>query len=336
MAPTRFLILGCGSIGKRHLTNLQALGIRELLVFEQEPSRRAEITARFGVACAESLEQAWAWGPQVVFVTVPTHLHLPLALAAAERGCHLFVEKPLAHTLEGTEELVKVAARQKLISLVGCNLRFHPGLRRVKQLLEERVVGQVCSARVEVGQYLPDWHPQEDYRKNYSARRSMGGGIILDAIHELDYIRWLLGEVESVHAFCGKLSRLEIETEDTAAILLRFVAGPIAEVHLDYVQRAPRRTCQIIGDEGTILWEYGAGKVTWFTAGSRQWQTWENPAGWETNQMYVDELRHFLACLEGRESSTLDLAEGRRVLRIALAAKESSPTGRTMHLEARP
>jgi len=328
----RFLVIGCGSIGKRHIKNLLALNAGEVIGMDVQDARRHETESQFSIKTAASLEDAWKWSPHVVLVTTPTSLHLPIAIQAAQHGCHLFIEKPLADRLDGTDELMREVAARKLISLVGCNLRFHPGLQTLKRLLDERAVGQVCAGRVEVGQYLPDWHPLEDYRNNYSAKKNLGGGVILDAIHELDYIRWLLGEVKSMACFAGKLSRLEIETEDTAAILLRFASGAMGEVHLDYVQRAYRRTCQIIGDEGTILWDYSAGRVSLYAAARRDWVHFDNPQDWEPNQMYVDELRHFIACLDGKEKPVLDVAEGRRVLEIALAAKESSRSGQTIQL----
>ena len=142
---------------------------------------------------------------------------------------------------------------------------------------------------------MPDWHRLEDYRRGYSARSELGGGVILDAIHEIDYLRWLFGPVADVVCLAGKLSHLEIDTEDTAAMLLQFANGTFGEVHLDYVQRAYRRTCQIIGDEGAIHWDFAAGQVRWYSARTRLWNQYENTAGWEVNQMYIDEMKHFLA-----------------------------------------
>jgi predicted dehydrogenase len=228
------------------------------------------------------------------------------------------------------EQLLAAVRKADLITLVGCNLRFHPGLARVKNLLEEEAIGRVVAARVEVGQYLPDWHPQEDYRQSYSARRQLGGGVILDAIHEIDYIRWMLGEIAAVACFSGKVSHLEIDTEDTAAILLRFTNGALGEVHLDYVQRAYSRSCHIIGDEGTIRWDYTTGRVSYYSAASQQWQFFTNDESWEPNQMYVAEMRHFLKCLTREEPPVLDVFEGTRVLQVALAAKASSASGQVI------
>jgi predicted dehydrogenase len=211
-------------------------------------------------------------------------------------------------------------------------MRFHPGLAVVKRLLAEHAVGQIIAARVEVGHYLPDWHPWEDYRQTYSARADLGGGVILDAIHEIDYVRWLLGEVTGVFCLAGKLSHLEIDTEDNAALLLRFENGAIGEIHLDYVQRTYSRTCRIIGEEGTIHWDYVAGQVRWYCARRRNWESFDNPPNWETNDMYLEEMRHFFGCLARCAAPEQDLAEATRVLTVALAAKASASKPRWIEL----
>jgi predicted dehydrogenase len=327
----RFAVLGWGSIGKRHIANLQQLGAENIIACDTEPDRR-RAAAQYGIQAVASAGEVWSLEPEVCLITTPTASHLSLALEAAAHGCHLFIEKPLAHKWQGVDQLVDEVERRKLITLIGCNLRFHPGLRAVKRLLAENAIGRVIAVRAEVGQYLPDWHPAEDYRKNYSARRALGGGIILDAIHEIDYVRWLLGEVEDAVCFAGKLSRLEIDTEDTAAILLRFESGAIGEVHLDYVQRAHSRSCQVIGEEGTIRWDYTAGKVRWYAAEKREWQVAPDAAGRDANQMYLDEMAHFLRCLDGLEKSESSVSDGARVLKIALAAKTSAREQRLVNL----
>jgi predicted dehydrogenase len=211
-------------------------------------------------------------------------------------------------------------------------MRFHPGLVRVKQLLDGGAVGSILSARAAFGQYLPDWHPDEDYRAGYSARRDLGGGIILDAIHEVDFLRWLAGEMQSVACFSGRLSSLEIDTEDTAALLLRFANGAIGEIHLDYVQRAYSRSAEIIGEKGTIRWDYALRAVRWYSAEDRRWRAFNDPETWEPNDMYLDEMRHFLRCLDGAETPALDLINAKRVLEIALAAKAAAENRRVVEL----
>jgi predicted dehydrogenase len=327
----RFLVIGCGSIGKRHIRNLKTLGAGEIAAFDLKPERRNE-AGSLGARAIDDLAEAWSWKPDVALVTVPNSLHLPLALEAARRDCHLFIEKPLSHRLEGVDDLLKAVSERRLVTLVGCNMRFHPGLRKIKALIEEGAVGRIVAARVEGGQYLPDWHPWEDYRNGYSARSDLGGGIILDGVHEIDYLRWMLGEVGAVACFAGRLARLEIDTEDTAAILLRFLSGAIGEVHMDYVQRVYSRNCQIIGDEGTIRWAYTSGDVCWYSAAARDWEIFPNPPEWEANQMYLDEMRHFLKCLAREEKPLADVREGKRTLQVAVAAKASSACGEMIQL----
>lgn len=328
----RFLVIGCGSIGRRHIKNLTNLGAVEILVFDIRQDRRSEVKNQFGVKTLDSLEDAWEQRPNAALVTVPTSLHLPLTLKAADHGCHIFVEKPLSDRMDGLDQLLGIVRKKGLVTLVGCNMRFHPTLMTVKKLVDEGAIGRVVAARVEAGQYLPEWHPWEDYRQCYSAKRDLGGGVILDTIHEIDYIRWMLGEVQTVACFAGKLSHLEIETEDTAAILLRFHNGAIGEIHLDYIQRTYSRSCHLIGEEGTIRWDYNDGTVRWYSAKTRAWNCIRNPEGWEPNNMYVDEMEHFHRCLVLGEKPVLDVFEAAKVLKVALAAKASADQGKIVEL----
>ena len=265
-------------------------------------------------------------------MTNPTSLHIQSALAAAKQGCHVFIEKPISNTLDGIDELIDIARKKNLVVLVGCNLRFHPCLQFIKKLLDEKRIGKVISARVQMGQYLPDWHPWEDYRTMYSAHKSLGGGIILDAIHELDYINWFLGDVNQVFSFSAKLSDLDIDTEDVAEILLRLKSGAIAEVHLDYVQRYPSRTCEIIGDKGSILLNINEGTVKLYTAEKMEWEVFEQPHGYDMNQTYIDEISHFISCIKGKEEPLISITDGLDVLNIALAAKESAISGKIINI----
>jgi predicted dehydrogenase len=271
--------------------------------------------------------QALAARPDIMIVSNPTAYHLQVALPAAQAGCNLFIEKPLSNSWEGVEELLSIVQKQHLLAMVGFDLRFDPGLCKVKALLEAGCIGHVIAIQAQVGQYLPDWRSSEDYRQGMSAHAEKGGGVILDLIHELDYTSWLIGPVSQVTCFAEKVSSLEIDTEDTAAILLRFENGAIGTVHLDYIQRVPSRTCRVIGEEGTILWDYYTQKVRWYEIRKDTWQefAW---AGFQRNDRFVAEMRHVLVCLQGHEQPKVDVILGSRVLKLALAAKESALKGK--------
>ena len=231
----RFVVLGAGSIGRRHLANAVALGHTIAAVHDPDGARLLEAGQIAGgpAVLTTSEREALAVDADAALVCSPPDVHVTQARAAVARGRHVFIEKPLSHTLDGVDALVAEATRAGRAVLVGCNLRFVPSLRRVKRLLDDGRIGTPLSARAHCGYYLPYWRPHTDYRRGYAAHQSTGGGIILDAIHELDYLRWLLGEPREVFCYADKVSRLEIDTEDSADILLRFDGGAVGNVHLD-------------------------------------------------------------------------------------------------------
>lgn len=319
----KILIIGYGSIGKRHLKNMLSLGKKDT---ELMLCRSSKKEANAGNNVFFDLDEALAQKPDVVFITNPTSLHITAALKAAEKGCHLFIEKPLSNNADGVDKLLKIVEEKNLIVMVGYNMRFHQSIVLMKNLLDKKTIGKVLAARIEVGSYLPDWHPGEDYRKSYSASKALGGGVILDLSHELDYARWLLGEVREVMCFSGKLSSLDIETEDTAEIILRMESGALVEIHLDYLQRSPIRTCEIIGELGTIKWNSDEKDVKLFSIKKNKWESFKEKED-DRNSMYVDEVRHFIDCVENGKKPLVSALEGKKVLDIALAAKKSSETG---------
>src|SRR5438309_1263907 len=164
----RTLIVGAGSIGTRHMKNLRELAVTSLAVVDIDAARRKELD-REGVPAFASLEQGLAWQPQAVFIATPTQFHIEQAIEAAKAGCDLFIEKPLSHSLARCTELVELAEKNALITLVGCNMRFHLGPFRIKGLLEDQAIGRVLAARLQCGSYLPAWRPHQDYRTSYSA-----------------------------------------------------------------------------------------------------------------------------------------------------------------------
>jgi len=321
-------VIGLGSIGQRHVRNLHALSPdTHVRAYRTRRHPLPESLRGKWLTEHESLDEVLAARPQAALICNPTSLHLPLALAAARAGCHLLLEKPVSHSLEGLDELSQVVRQQRLTVLVGFQFRFHPGLQRVKQLLEEGAIGAVVHAHAHWGEYLPAWHPWEDYRQGYSARADLGGGVILTLCHPLDYLRWLIGEVHTVSAVAGQRSGLDLDVEDTADITMQFANGAVATVHLDYVQRPPAHHLEIVGQEGTIRWDNAGGTVHCFRAAKGDWETTSVPEGFERNTMFLDEMRHFLACVAGEEEPIVTLADGIRTLEVALAAKQSAAEG---------
>jgi predicted dehydrogenase len=339
----KVLFTGLGSIGQRHVRNLRALlgdGV-EILAYRsrgRSPVLNPDMTVRPGVDLETvynirgftNLESALAQSPDAVFVTNPTALHVPTALMAARAGCHLFIEKPVAHTLDGVNELIEIVERQGLVAFVAYPFRFHPGLNLIKSMIDEGRLGQPVAAHIVNGEFLPDWHPYEDYRDTHPARRELGGGCLRIQTHEFDSALWLLGLPQRVFAVGGHLSRLEVDVEDSVSVLLECqVAGrslPV-HIHLDYLQRPPQRICEVVGDAGKVISDYYANRVEFHDTATKTVATYAFN-GFERNQMFLDELSHFLACLHRVEEPVVDLHEAVRSLKIALAAEASLRSGR--------
>ena len=311
----KILIAGFGSIGRRHLRNLLAMGQNDIVLYRS--GRSTLPTDEIGSIPVEtSLKAALAHKPEAVIVANPTALHLDVAIPAAEAGCHLFLEKPVTDSLARVDELRAAMSRSGARALVGFQFRFHPGLRRAALLLQEGAIGKPVSAQVHWGEYLPDWHPWEDYRQGYAARADLGGGVVRTLSHPLDYLRWLMGEVKSAHAITGQVSNLELTVEDVAEIGLRFVNGALGNVHLNYIQRPPQHTLQIVGTNGTLQWDNSDGMLRVYAPEKQTWTLYAVPEGFDRNVMFMDETRHFLDVVQGKAEPVCTLEDGIRVVEL--------------------
>lgn len=334
----KFLIAGFGSIGRRHFRNLSALGERDILLYRTYRSTLSNDELS-GFIVETDFQKALAHEPDAVIVSNPTSLHLEVAIPAAKAGCHLFLEKPISNSLERVDELRSAVRHSTGQVLVGFQFRFHPGIQKIQELVIEGAIGRPLSARAQWGEYLPDWHPWEDYRQGYSARSDLGGGVILTLCHPLDYLRWLLGEISELWAFSGRLSDLDMDVEDTAVIGLRFTNGAVGSVHLDYYRRPSSHNLEIVGTHGTIRWDNSDGAVTLYQAGEDRlttipsvWKTFPTPMNFERNGMFLSEMRHFLEVVHGEAQPICTLEDGIQALQLASAAHLSAIQRKIVHI----
>lgn len=342
----KFLICGLGSVGRRHLRNLLALGEGDILLYRTRRSSLPDDELA-GLPVETDLQAALDHRPEAVVIANPTALHLDAAIPAAERGCHILLEKPVSHSLEGIDKLQTAVQRGGGQALVGFQFRFHPGLIQAKSLLEQGAIGRPLSVRAHWGEYLPGWHPWEDYRRGYSARADLGGGVALTLSHPLDYLRWLLGDVSALWAFSGCLSDLGLDVEDTVEIGLQYQSGMLGSVHLDYNQRPSAHTLEIVGTQGTLKWDNADGSVRWWAQqggsstaalsasgarGAAGWHRFLPPPDFERNRLFLEEMRHFLAVARGETLPACTLEDGIQALHLALAAHRSAKTGQLVRL----
>ncbi len=317
----KVLVVGTGSIGRRHIGNLLELGV-QVQAFSHRGVSQA-LDARVGRVT--DLDAALQGDIDAVVVANRTDQHMDVALKAARSGKHLFLEKPLAASLTGVDELQALVRQQSLVVEAGFMLRAHPNLLFIKDQLSQGLLGEVWHMRAAVGQWLPDWRPGTDHRQGYGAFRALGGGVTFDLIHELDLVQWLLGPVQDVTAMMRSADVLEIETEAVAQIGLQTAAGALAQVHLDYLRPGYGREMEIVGRLGVLHWDYVGGIVSLETAGAPPRELHRVPAGFVRNHLFMDHMRHFLQRMASPSTDPLSpLPDAVAALRVALAAHRSA------------
>lgn len=315
-----FLFFGVGSIGQRHLKNIQSLGYNKIFIHDPNVELAKEVSSEYNVEIVNE-NSLWSKKYDIALITNPNSMHLDLAIVAAEKGCNLFIEKPLATQINSVEKLLKIVKEKNLKTIVGCNMRFHPGPQKVKELIESKIVGDILSAYVDSGSYLPDWRPWQDYKKSYSARKDLGGGVVLDGIHEIDLTCWYFGIPIEVKANVYNTNSIGIECEDVADILFMFQDGFSCMTHVDYIQRFYQRRCRVAGKNGTIWWDVNDKKVTVYNSKTNSFTNYMEPEGYDPNQMYLDEMKHFINCINNNQQPTNNVFEAYEILKVALAVK---------------
>ena len=319
------LIIGFGSIGRRHLENLLQLKNVKLIVYTKRTD--LNLFKEQGVKISNSLTECLNENPDIGFITNETSLHVPIAIKLAQNGLDLFIEKPLSNSSKDIKKLYSIVKKKKLITQMGCNLRFHPCIKKIKNLIDQGKIGRIISAQVQCSSYLPDYHRWEDYRKSYAARDELGGGVTLTLIHEIDYMYWFFQEVENVVSISGKMSDLGVTAEDYTASLLKFKNKVVGELHLDYFQRPNFRSCKIRGTKGEIYWDSVNNSVGVYNIKKNKREI-KFETGFadniDTYSSYLEEIKHFLRCVKDRKETINNLEHGIATLKIALAIKKSS------------
>jgi predicted dehydrogenase len=324
------LVIGCGSIGRRHAGNLKQIAAGEILVFDPDLERAQTLAKACGATLCGSLEDSYARKPDAVVICAPTSLHLPLAKQAVAQGCHVFVEKPLSHSLAGIEDLLAEVQSRHVVLQVGYNLRFDPLMEQIRDAVRSGRIGRTLSARLHFGAYLPARHPWEDYHIGYGARSQLGGGVLLDSSHEIDYAMWLFGDPEAVYCAGGKYSSLELDVEDIVELTLSY-PDKIVSIHLDYVQHPRQRRCDIIGSHGQLRGDLDARCLHVYEGGAAEFTAC--PPTHTFDEVYVKEIRHFLQRVTGGDATLEEAQSAVRTLVVAEEARLSMRSGRARQID---
>jgi len=322
-------IVGLGSIGCRHLRLARELRSDLNIVAVRSRKGKKIEEEKLVDSVVYSLEDAIGCGIEAVIIATPAVYHVQQAIELMEKGIHVLIEKPLSHSLDNVNKLLRIAKISKLVGLVGYCLRYDPGALKFNKMLNNQKIGQILNAQVECGSYLPDWRKGMDYRNSVSAKAELGGGVLSELSHELDYIRWFFGDMKSVYANIQNSGTLDINVDDSADMIFESEPGFSVSVHLDFNSRNTRRKCIARCANGDLIWDAIANKVTWQTAnGSEELETYTN----DRDYIYKEQLRHFFDCIENKKLPSVSIHDGVAVLHMIDSIKNSHKIGEKVAL----
>ena len=321
----KILIVGCGSIGKRHLRNLLTIGIKHenISCVETRQDRVTEVK-NYGIERVYSnLDSALIdKNYDAAIICSPTSLHIEQCNILSSKKVNLMIEKPLSRNLEGIEILKRNVKENNLVVLMAYIFRFTPQVQMIKKLIQENALGKIYYVRGEFSEYLPDWHPYEDYRSFYMAEKSMGGGSILDQSHIFDLVHYLLGGFKNVKAYNSKISNLELNADDISELIVEMNSGVIASLHTDIFGRQHQKFLEIKGENGNIKWDFYKNEVSIYDPKDKAVKIFKKfPT--DFNLTYINEIKHFIECCENKKKTFASLEDGIDTMKLILAAEKS-------------
>jgi predicted dehydrogenase len=318
----RAVVFGCGSIGKRHIRNLQTLGIDDIVAFRTREGHTKELDPALKVKEVNDWSDVAAAKPDVAIISNPTSLHLQTISSCLPHVRGIFIEKPLADSLNGVQELLKEIKSRRVVSFVGYNLQFHPLVQALRQFIQREPIGAPLLFQCQVGQWIEDWHPEEDYTQAYFARRDLGGGALLTLIHELHLALQLLGPARRVSAVIPSCDLLKLDVDAVADLMIDHSTGAVSQIHLDMIQRPTHR-------EGVVSCERGWARYNLLTktlvgqyADQAEPTTIWQQDDYDANASYSEEMKTFLSYVrEGRVRHDYDAWKATQSLSTATSAK---------------
>lgn len=326
------LVIGFGSIGKRHTNNILKITDSDVIIF----THRTDIdmneffhytSNKHRIQISNNFTDCLKKSPSVAFITNETNLHIKYAIKLSQAKINLFIEKPLSYSMKNISHLESIVRKNKIKVMIGSNFRFYPPIKKIKNLVKNKLVGKIISIQCENSSYLPDWHPYEDYSQGYASKKELGGGVTLTQIHELDYLLWIFGNVKSFQSLVGKFSELKVNTDDLCTCFLQLKNKIIVELHLDYFSKPYYRRLKIRGSKGTIYWNSDENKVKFYDIRKNSWS--EIPVkhnyrltSSKVNQMYIDEISYFFNCIMNNKKPMNDISEAKITLKQALQLKK--------------
>ncbi|EJL83687.1 putative dehydrogenase [Polaromonas sp. CF318] len=349
MSKLPIAVIGAGLIGVTHIDRVRKSPDVELAGVADPTPAAADFARSIGVPCFPDHQSLLAeTRPRGVIVATPNVTHAQITLDCLAHGAAVLVEKPIADTLADGRRICEASRATGLPVLVGHQRRHNPIMRKAKAIVAAGTLGRPVSATV-----MCTWLKPRDYFDVAWRREPGGGPILINLIHDIDLMRHLYGEIDSVQALASSAVR-SFGVEDTAVVALRFRNGALGTVTVSdtaaapwnwdlaagEAERFPRQDINAhfySGTEGSLtlprleVWRYRQDQG--------DAQGWHDPLTMERTALhtgcpYTEQIRHFAALIEGREAPVCSAQDGFRTLEATLAVTQAATTGRAVALPA--
>ena len=322
----KFLITGLGSMGKRRIRNLQYLGERDIIGFDLRKDRRKEAEEKYGITTFASINQAMEKNPDALVISTPPNHHLEYELLAAKNNKHFFCEAGIF--TKGLEELIDLCKDKDIVAAPSATFRFKESIKKIKELVDDGRIGKVVALTYHMGQYLPDWHPWERISEFYAGQKETSAAREMIPF-ELEWINWIFGDIQKISCMKGKISNLETDIDDVYQLIFQFKNRALGNLLIEVISRTPVRNFRVVGEEGTIEWDWRDDMVSLFETGTKKWFEFKEEGFKESGyvakeNMYIEEIKNFLSAIQGEQKYIYSLEEDYRILKLLEKAEQSA------------
>jgi spore coat polysaccharide biosynthesis protein SpsF (cytidylyltransferase family)/predicted dehydrogenase len=331
---SKAIIVGSGSIGQRHIRNLKSLGVESIIALRSKKGHHKNLPSELKITEVKEWSEAAKFKPDIAIISNPTSLHLDAIRKVIPFVKGVFIEKPIADSLKGVEDVLRSLLKKNIVSFVGHNLLFHPIIKALSKFISSHEVGGLLNIQCQVGQWLPDWHPYEDYRNAYYARSDLGGGVSRTLIHEIHLITELAGPPVEVCSMLEKSDLLDLDVDVISNVMVRHESGCVSQVHLDYIQKPAHRSGLVTFERGWAAYDFNESRVVAQGENDQAPNIIWSDKDYDNNEMYLEQSRKFLEYVEeGRMKHPFDALGSLDSLRIIEALFESGEGGKFVEVE---
>ena len=326
------LIIGTGSIGQRHIKNLKKKGINNIIALRSKKGHFKKLPIDFDLVEVDSWEEAIKFKPDIAIISNPSSYHIESAIKICGYVKGIFIEKPLSNSSDSCQQLIEILNEKKVVSFVGHNMMFHPIIENIINFHDSNDVGSIINIQCQAGQWLPDWHPYEDYKNAYYARKDLGGGVSLTLIHEIHLALELAGLPISVYGEISEYDELDVDVDVWSDLMIKHNTGAVSQIHLDYLQQPSHRSGLITFEKGWVSYDFRKMEVIGQIMGGDIFKIWSN-LDHDFNEAYEDQLDKFMCFVEeGRLKHRYDASSAIESIRVVEALFESNSSHKRVNI----